>query len=141
MEKKVQPRAIALLVVAVLTAMLFVVGLFANEWMLKAVEQAELPEDQLEQFRAMMNQSSMLGNVVGAILNLGGAALIAFGALRMKQVKSYGLAMTASILAMIPCFTSCCCLLGLPVGIWALVVLLDKDVKAAFDAPATPPAL
>ena len=39
--------------------------------------------------------------------------------------------MTATILAMIPCISPCC-LLGLPVGIWSLVVLLDENVKASF---------
>ncbi|MCY2959510.1 MAG: hypothetical protein NTY35_05030 [Planctomycetota bacterium] len=141
MEKKVQPPAIALLVVAGMTVLLFVISLFGNQWMMQAMEHAQMPEEQLQQFRDMMEKSSMVGNVVGGILNIGGAALIAFGAWRMKEMKSYGLAMTASILAMIPCFTSCCCLLGLPAGIWALIVLLDKDVKAAFDVPTTPPAL
>lgn len=141
MEKKVQPPAIALLVVAALTVLIFVVGLFGNDLMLKMMESADVPDDQKQQFRDMMEQSSMLGNVVGGVLNIGGAALIAFGAWRMKELKSYGLAMTAAILAMIPCFTSCCCLLGLPVGIWAIIVLLDKDVKAAFNAPTSPPAL
>ncbi len=141
MDKKVQPPAIALLVVAALTVLLFVVSLVSNDLALKMMESANMPDDQMQQFRDVMEQSSMLGNVVGGILNVGGAALIAFGAWRMKELRSYGLAVTASILAMIPCFTSCCCLLGLPVGIWALIVLLDKDVKAAFNAPTTPPAL
>jgi hypothetical protein len=34
---------------------------------------------------------------------------------------------------MIPCISPCC-LLGLPIGIWALVVLLKPEVKAAFTA-------
>lgn len=38
----------------------------------------------------------------------------------------------AAILAMIPC-VSPCCLLGLPLGIWALIVLLKPEVKAAFQ--------
>jgi hypothetical protein len=40
----------------------------------------------------------------------------------------------ASILAMIPCFTSCCCLVGLPIGIYALVVLNKPEVKSAFTS-------
>jgi hypothetical protein len=39
--------------------------------------------------------------------------------------------MAASIIAMIPC-VSPCCLLGLPIGIWALVVLMKPEVKSAF---------
>jgi hypothetical protein len=38
--------------------------------------------------------------------------------------------MVASIFAMLPC--NPCCLLGLPIGIWALVVLSNEDVKDAF---------
>jgi hypothetical protein len=58
-------------------------------------------------------------------------ALIFFGAMKMKKLESYGLAMTAAILSLIPCL-SICCILGIPFGIWALVVLLNADVKAAF---------
>lgn len=39
--------------------------------------------------------------------------------------------MAVSILSMVPC-VSPCCLLGLPVGIWALVVLNTPEVKQAF---------
>lgn len=46
MEKKVQAPAIALLVVAALTALLYFVSLFGNDWALKFVEQAEMPEEQ-----------------------------------------------------------------------------------------------
>jgi hypothetical protein len=60
-------------------------------------------------------------------------ALIAFiGAFRMRQLKSYGLAMASAIIAMVPCTTYMCCLLMLPMGIWALTVLLKPEVKSAF---------
>lgn len=57
-------------------------------------------------------------------------ALVIYGAIKMKNLERYGMAMTASILAMLPC--SYCCLIGLPFGIWALVVLNDVSVRAAF---------
>jgi hypothetical protein len=50
---------------------------------------------------------------------------------KMKRLESYGLAMTAAIIVMVP-YVSPCCILGLPFGIWALVVLCDSSVKAAF---------
>jgi hypothetical protein len=53
----------------------------------------------------------------------------------MMKLRSRGLALTASILAMIP-FTSPCCLLGLPVGIWSMLVLSKPEVSAAFEAAA-----
>jgi hypothetical protein len=59
-----------------------------------------------------------------------GAAIL-FGALKMMRLQSYGWAMAAAILAVIPCLSPCCCL-GIPFGIWALVVLSKPEVKAAF---------
>lgn len=71
--------------------------------------------------------------VVFAILGLLAAAVIIYGALKMKDLQSHPLAVAAAVVAMVPC-VSPCCLLGLPVGIWALVVLLRPEVKAAFSA-------
>jgi hypothetical protein len=59
------------------------------------------------------------------------SAVIIYGALQMKNLKSYGLAMTSSVLGMIPC--SPCCLVGLPIGIWSLIVLMKPEVKSAFS--------
>jgi hypothetical protein len=63
-----------------------------------------------------------------AIVNL----LIIAGGVQMMRFRSWGLALTASILAMLN-FGSCCCVAGVPVGIWSLVVLLMPEVKAAFE--------
>jgi hypothetical protein len=71
-----------------------------------------------------------IGGMCGAVLALVIGTLILTGALYMKNLRNYGMAMTASILAMIPCGN--CCLLGLPFGIWALVMLNNVDVKRAF---------
>ena len=56
---------------------------------------------------------------------------IFYSALKMKKLENYGLCMGASIVAMIPCISPCC-LIGLPIGIWALVVLNKPEVKASF---------
>lgn len=58
-------------------------------------------------------------------------AVLVFGAWKMKNLQSYGLAMTAAIISCIPCCGPCCGL-GLIPGIWSLVVLNRADVKAAF---------
>src|SRR5207248_2361571 len=65
---------------------------------------------------------------VALVLNV----LVLLGGLRMRATRGYGLALAGSIAAIIP-LNSCCCV-GLPVGIWALVVLLKPEVKAAFQA-------
>jgi hypothetical protein len=72
---------------------------------------------------AMYSSSGLFALVV--------SALIIFGAWQMRNLKSYGLALTSSILAMIPCHL--CCMVGLPIGIWALIVLLKTEVKSAFS--------
>jgi len=70
-------------------------------------------------------------SIVQSVIAVGLGVLVLFGAIRMKKLESYGLAMTAAIVAMIPCISPCC-FLGLPFGIWALVVLSDSSVRAAF---------
>ncbi len=68
----------------------------------------------------------LLSAFVGIVLN----AVVIFGAMKMKSLESYTLAMVAAIIATLPC--SCCCILNTPFGIWSLVVLFDQNVKAAF---------
>ena len=70
---------------------------------------------------------AMGSSVVGLLV----AAFIIYAALKMKELEQWGLAVAASILAMIPCISPCC-VVGLPIGIWCLVVLTRPDVKTAF---------
>ncbi len=58
------------------------------------------------------------------------AVLVVIGGMKMKKLESYSLAMTVSIVCMLPC--SLCCIAGIPIGIWSLVVLSKPEVKAAF---------
>jgi hypothetical protein len=60
------------------------------------------------------------------------SGLVLLGAIKMLGLRGYNFAITASILALIPCFTPCCCI-GLPFGIWALVVLNRPEVKSQFE--------
>jgi hypothetical protein len=78
---------------------------------------------------------NMFSGGVGLVFNgiaIGVSVLIIMGAQKMKNLESYGLVMAASIVAMIPCISPCC-LLGLPFGIWALIVLMKPEVKNAFS--------
>jgi hypothetical protein len=67
-----------------------------------------------------------------AFIGLLVAAFIIYAALQMKELKQWNLAVVASVLAMIPCISPCC-IIGLPIGIWSLVVLTRPDVKQAFQ--------
>jgi hypothetical protein len=66
-----------------------------------------------------------------SVVEIAVAAFIIFAALKMRELRQWELSLAASIVAMIPC-VSPCCILGLPIGIWALVVLLRPEVKEAF---------
>jgi len=74
--------------------------------------------------------SGTVGTIMGVVGILIGLVIL-FGAIKMKRLEGYTLAVTSCILAMVPCLSPCC-LLGLPFGIWALVVLCKPEVKAAF---------
>ena len=129
---KVKGPAIGLLV----TGGLGILAQIANLVYVATVGQAQpqLPPDadpaQVQMMQNIAMFSGTIGMVMGVIALLIGLVIIV-GALKMMKLQSYGLAMTSSILAMIPCISPCC-LLGLPFGIWAIIALNDANVKASF---------
>ncbi len=60
---------------------------------------------------------------------------IIFGAVQMMRQKMRGVGIAASVVAMVN-VGNCCCLIGIPIGIWSVVILMQEDVKAAFNANA-----
>jgi hypothetical protein len=55
------------------------------------------------------------------------------GGIRMLSLKSYPLGVCAAVSAAIPCISpTACCGIGEIVGIWALIVLINENVRAAF---------
>jgi hypothetical protein len=94
----------------------------------KALENIENQDPQT------LYNESVWGSVGTGVFWLVVSFLILFGGVRMMGLKSYGLAVTGAILAAIPC-VSCpgaCCFIGEIAGIWALIVLLNSDVRSAF---------
>jgi predicted Zn finger-like uncharacterized protein len=65
-----------------------------------------------------------------ALVSLIWGAVVTLGGVKFMQLNSRGSVMVACIFAMLPC--NPCCLAGLPIGIWGLVVLARPDVKRAF---------
>ncbi|HYI02700.1 hypothetical protein [Hyalangium sp.] len=82
------------------------------------------------EFKSLLGPMGKMGIFTSLFqLILGGFTL--FGALKMKNLESYPLAIAASVIALIPCFGSCCCT-GIPIGIWSLIVLTKPEVKSSF---------
>jgi len=55
-----------------------------------------------------------------------------FAGVQMLRGRGYGMAITGTIVSLIPCLDCPCCLLCPPVALWALIVLLRSDVRALF---------
>jgi hypothetical protein len=55
------------------------------------------------------------------------------GGIMMARFKNWVFALVACILAAIN-FGNFCCLLGLPIGIWGIIILSMADVKQIFDS-------
>jgi len=91
----------------------------------KALWLDEIPGDFVEFFESGFSIASAL---IGILV----AAFIIYASLKMKDLNLWGLCVVASILAMIPCISPCC-IVGLPIGIWCLVVLMRPEVKNAFS--------
>jgi hypothetical protein len=74
------------------------------------------------------------GMVMGGgfdVLSMLVSVFLLVGAIQMMRVRGYELARAATILAIVP--LHCCCILGIPFGIWGLVALNDRKVRKAFS--------
>jgi hypothetical protein len=122
---QVNGPATGLIVVAVLGFLLQAVALAFNFVGKSILASRATPGDA---WASMFSGSlGVASNVVGILVS----GVILFGGIKMKKLENYGLVMTASVIAMIPCISPCC-IVGLPIGIWAMVVLSKPEVKSAF---------
>ena len=139
---RLKAPAICLVAVAILGIAVYVASPFMGQalgkgalgWFQQLAEQQDPDYDptEFEEAQAELDEVSFgAGTVIQMVLGVGLCILTLFGAMQMMKAESWGLALTAAILA-ITCANPCC--IGLPFGIWALVVLFNPDVKQAFQA-------
>jgi Flp pilus assembly protein protease CpaA len=123
---QVSSPSVGLLVTGIIGGILSLLGLILN-----AIGTSVIPfvEDSLDE--RYMDLWEGAAGIISSFIGIVVAAFIIYAALKMKELSQYGLCMAASILAIIPCISPCC-IIGLPIGIWCLVVLTRPDVKAAF---------
>jgi len=123
---QVSSPSVGLLVTGVVGGIISLIGLILN-----AIGTSVIPfvEDSLDD-RYMELWEGAAG-IASSFIGIVVAVFIIYAALKMKELSQYGLCMAASILAMIPCISPCC-IIGLPIGIWCLVVLTKPEVKSAF---------
>ncbi len=144
-RQRVQVPAIALIVVGVLNLLLAagpaLYGLGASKMPLEQLEQemrarnAKAVDDMEAQGWSVSDIRNLIvyGSLSWAGVDFLASFLVILGGVRMLALKNYGLAILAAIVAALP-GVSCsgCCGLSVIVGIWALVVLINSDVRAAF---------
>ena len=123
--EQVDGPAIALMVVSILGLVLQAMSLVINLVGASFMTMRQMPNEPW----ARMFSGPLGVGVNGFELLINGFILL--GAVKMRRLENYGLVMAATIVAMIPCNWPCC-ILGLPIGIWALVVLAKPEVKSAF---------
>lgn len=72
----------------------------------------------------------MIRGILGYLLFTG--SFILFGGWQMRVGRSFGLAVATAFTLMLPCCTSSCFVIGLPLGIWVLMVLFGRQVRDTF---------
>ena len=122
---QIQGPAIGLIAVAILGFLIQALLLALNLLGTSIIASQQMPREAWS--RMMSGSLGAASNIIAILVSL----LILVGGLKMRKLENYGLAMAASIIAMIPCISPCC-LVGLPVGIWAVVVLSKPEIKSAF---------
>jgi hypothetical protein len=127
----VKGPAIGLKVTAILGLVLVAAGLVMNIMTLGGFQifPQQINDPQMQ--KLLSSLSGGLGIVQGIIGGVVGV-IVLIGAAKMQKLQSYQFALTASIVAVVPCISPCC-VFGLPFGIWALVVLNKPEVKSQFN--------
>jgi hypothetical protein len=150
-RERVKIPAVLVIVVGVLNLLgaagLFLISLIYGSITPEQLRQilAQQPE-QRKQFESLGVTPEEFLDMVSKGFGIGGcvvllaAVLILAGGICMLALRSYPLAVIGAVLAALP-FISCsgCCGLGEAAGIWALVVLVQADVRAAFRRPVSLP--
>ncbi len=137
-KKSVSGPAIGLIVYGALSILSTFLSLFQSG---DPDELLRTYEEMVPNFQQMMDQSpefadflkyylayAFVINLVNLVIQL----VIMVGGVRMYQMRNYGLSFAAAILACIPCIGGCCCIIGIPLGIWAIKALNREETKEAF---------
>jgi hypothetical protein len=126
---QVQAPAVAMIVVSLVALIVGTLGLIADVFLIVSgmVEKLEAMND-----GPTSEYTDIAIRVIWGIILLVASSFVLYGALQMKRLKNYRVAVAASIVAMIP-LVGPCCLLGIPFGIWAVITLAKPGVRQSFS--------
>lgn len=129
-KQTIFPPGVALLIVSAFSITCFAIALAFNVFLLVSGAADNLPD--VEAIGIAAETQIAIRMCLGTLLLLV-HSFIAYGAYNMMQQKSFSIAKTASIIAVIPCLSPCY-FLGIPFGIWALVALGKPGVQRSFES-------
>ena len=90
------------------------------------------PPPEMQGTELQFYHAGVWGSVIMILVNALFQILVILGGIAMVRAKGKGMAMTGAVLSVIPCLSSSLCMLGIPFGIWSLIVLSDSNVKQLF---------
>ncbi len=130
-RQMVQGPATGLMVTGILCAVLAVVGLIGNLFGGGFQPPPGGVPPEMQPFFDMMAQMQGPVAIISTLFGLAVSGLAVYAAQKMRALEGFVLNVVTVSLLMFPCTSPCCCI-GLPVGIWVLVVLFKPEVKSAF---------
>jgi hypothetical protein len=144
-RSKVQPAAVALATIAGLSLLFSLLGLCAAilSWMSPGVFHVDLDDlgvHDRDVREALRSAEVLFYGPLGVATHLVEVLISVFvfvAAIQMSRLRAWPVAVAASGLAAIPCLMPyCCCCFNFPIAVWCLAVLLQPDVRSAFEGPA-----
>ena len=69
--------------------------------------------------------------IIAGPIELIASLVVLVGSIAMLRLRNYNLAMAGSVVALVPCMSPCC-FVGIPFGIWGMIILSQPDTKHAF---------
>lgn len=131
--ERLRAPATALIIAASLNGVIGLLALLGGLVRLSGLSGSEqLPANEAERIGYVSSTVITYGI---SLLSLLLAPFVIYGAVQMMRGKNYKTARVAAIVAMNP-FTSCCFLVSIPMGIWAMILLGKPEIKAVFTGDA-----
>ena len=125
---EVKAPALALMVVATVSIVVVSLGLVMDIFLLMYGAMESLDADDRI---PIPRTTTIIVRMAWGLLLAAVSAFVLFGAIKMKDRSNLRLARASAMLALVPCVGPCF-VLGIPFGIWALLVLSKPNVKASF---------
>ena len=125
--------ALALMIVAAISIVIVSLGLAMDIFLLMSGAMESLDADDRI---PIPRTTTIIVRMAWGLLLAAASAFVLFGAIKMKDKSNLGLARASAIVALVPCVGPCF-ILGIPFGIWALLVLNKHNVQQSFQESQT----